>query len=541
MSDINTSDYVGRFEFVEFGSKVPEGDFARFVVTFIKELLKSFQLENETFPSSKPGRKPYALHKMASLVYYSYSRGFTKASIIADMAKYHHHFQFVANGIEPDEDTINDFIKIWGSFFEYLVSYTVQFSKISNLTTFHNLSLDSTFAKSNNNKFNVMYKDDVEVLIRYYSSKLVEPEELEALRFPARRFINREDMSNKEKLVYLTKILKRFDETGANTIPVNDIDAIHIYNKQGLADVGYSVQTAVDNESKLFVSLIVSQNATDHYQLPEIMDKSIINMGMYADYSCVDAGYNTRRTLEYINERGINVLMDNNRSAKLRNGHANSNDFHKDNMDYDATGDFYTCYNNEKLTYQRTRIRWDEKKKDYVIECLYFNKEACANCKFAEECCNNEYRVVTLVGGSLAKDMLLKFEDYENIIEYVKRFSTVEAPNGTLKRFYHINELLTPGVIKSQNRVNICGGSYNMIRLYHLFMEMDGVDESNILDVVKIFCDYTNAVMPIWRNTSFPFMDEILQLPYICESCLMNESEEVGVDESQMRLDGLMV
>ena len=87
------------------------------------------------------------------------------------------------------------------------------------------------------------------------------------------------------------------------------MDAIHIYNKQGLADVGYSVQTAVDNESKLFVSLTVSQNATDHYQLPEIMDKSIINMGMYADYNCVDAGYNTHRTLEYINERGINVLI----------------------------------------------------------------------------------------------------------------------------------------------------------------------------------------------------------------------------------------
>ena len=209
MSDINTSDYVGRFEFVEFGSKVPEGDFARFVVTFIKMLLKSFQLENETFPSSKPGRKPYALHKMASLVYYSYSRGFTKASIIADMAKNHHYFQFVANGIEPDEDTINNFINIWGSFFEYLVSYTVQFSKMSSLTTFHNLSLDSTFAKSNNNKFNVIHKDDVDVLIRHYSSKLVEPEELESLRFPARRFINREDMSNKEKLIHLTKILKR--------------------------------------------------------------------------------------------------------------------------------------------------------------------------------------------------------------------------------------------------------------------------------------------------------------------------------------------
>ena len=47
---------------------------------------------------------------MLSLVYYGYSRGFTKASVIADMAKNHKYFQYVANGIESDEDTINNFI-----------------------------------------------------------------------------------------------------------------------------------------------------------------------------------------------------------------------------------------------------------------------------------------------------------------------------------------------------------------------------------------------------------------------------------------------
>ena len=47
-----------------------------------------------------------------SLVYYSYSRGFTKASVIADMAKNHSYFKYVANGITPDEDTINNFINI---------------------------------------------------------------------------------------------------------------------------------------------------------------------------------------------------------------------------------------------------------------------------------------------------------------------------------------------------------------------------------------------------------------------------------------------
>ena len=156
--------------------------------------------------------------------------------------------------------------------------------------------------------------------------------------------------------------MKRFDETGANTIPVHDINSIHIYNKDGNPDVGYNIQTAVDCESKMFIALIVSQKATDHHQFPAIMNKSIENMGVLPIFACADAGYNTRRTLEYVEEIGLNALIDNNRSAKLRNGHSNENKFHKYNMDYNIQEDYFICYNQEKLFYQETKIKWDEKK-----------------------------------------------------------------------------------------------------------------------------------------------------------------------------------
>lgn len=540
MCDIDTNDYVGRFEFVEFGHNVPEGDFARFVVLFIKMLLKTFEVENETFPSSKPGRKPYALHKMASLVYYSYARGFTKASVIEDMVKNHTYFKFVANGIEPDEDTINNFINIWGSFFEYIIDYSIQLAQIAGFTTFENTCVDSTFAKSKNNKFNVVHKNDVKILIDYYSNKLVDMDELEGLRFPARKFINREDLSNKDKLKYLNKIMERFDETGANTIPVHDIDSIHLYNKDGNPDVGYNIQTAVDSESKMFIALIVSQKATDHHQFPDIMNKSIENMGIFPHFACADAGYNTRRTLEYVEEIGLNVLIDNNRSAKLRNGHSNDNKFHKDNMNYNIQEDYFTCYNHEKLFYQETKVKWDEKKQDYDIQRKYYNKEACAHCKYSKECCTTKYRTVSISGGILALKMMLKFEEYENVIAYTKRFSTVEAPNGTLKIHYHINELLTPNLIKSQNKINICGGSYNLIRLYNQFIELEGINESNILEIVKELCDKTNALMSIYRNKTFPFLEEKLELPYICESCLSNKLLENEIFKAQITLMEVM-
>jgi len=90
--------------------------------------------------------------------------------------------------------------------------------------------------------------------------------------------------------------------------------------------------------------------------------------------------------------------------------------------------------------------------------------------------------------------------------------------------------------LEYKNRVNICGGSYNLKRIYNQLMAMEGIDESNILDVVKNFCEYVNSVMFIWRDTTFLFLDDVFQLPYICESCLSNELVEYSVDESQSRL-----
>ena len=67
-------------------------------------------LENETFPSSRKVKKGYKLHKMASLVFYSYARGFTEAVLLQTFADNHAYIKFVANEIIPDEDIVNNFI-----------------------------------------------------------------------------------------------------------------------------------------------------------------------------------------------------------------------------------------------------------------------------------------------------------------------------------------------------------------------------------------------------------------------------------------------
>ena len=175
-----------------------------------------------------------------------------------------------------------------------------------------------------------------------------------------------------------------------------------------------------------------------------------------------------------------------------------------------------------------------------IFKDLYYDKEVCANCPFADKCCGGKYRVVMISGGILALDMMLKFEDYLNVLKYARRFSTVEPPNGTLKRQYHINELLTPGLIKSQNRINICGGSYNLKRIYNQLMQKDDINSDNIVETVEKLCKYVNIIMPMWRHSNpFPFLEKKLKIPAVCESFL-EKSITNEKNPNQATLDAVM-
>ena len=110
MSDIDTTYYHGRFEYVKFDCKIPKYDLVLFVVEVIMNIINIFQLENEDIECKTTGRKCYALSKMARLVYYAYARGFTSPEVISDFAKHHEFFKFAANGIEPSDDAIAMFI-----------------------------------------------------------------------------------------------------------------------------------------------------------------------------------------------------------------------------------------------------------------------------------------------------------------------------------------------------------------------------------------------------------------------------------------------
>ena len=175
--------------------------------------------------------------------------------------------------------------------------------------------------------------------------------------------------------------------------------------------MGYNIEFAVDYMSKMIITSVVTQKATDHNQFPEIILKAMENMGQIPETICTDSAFNTVRTLQFIEETGLNVLLNNIRLSKEFNGHKSEDKYHKDNMPYNYEEDYFSCCNNGKLEYQKTSVRWSEKDADYKIEREYYNKEACSRCPDKDKCCSGKYRKVTISGGILALNMEKKMRN----------------------------------------------------------------------------------------------------------------------------------
>ena len=72
----------------------------------------------------------------------------------------------------------------------------------------------------------------------------------------------------------------------------------------------------------------------------------------------------------------------------------------------------------------------------------------------------------------------------ENKKEYKQR-NKVEAPNGTYKTYYHINELALKGIDNIQGIMNEIGASYNIKRLFNIFKE-ENIDLDEVYKVMDI-------------------------------------------------------
>lgn len=112
--------------------------------------------------------------------------------------------------------------------------------------------------------------------------------------------MNKKDLDVEDKLELLYRIQTQFTFTGQNKIPVNDVEARFMKGKKGNYMVAYNIQSAVDYDTKLIRAVNVTQNPTDHYELPEIAKKAIKNINTKPKYISTDTIYLNQISSSYL-------------------------------------------------------------------------------------------------------------------------------------------------------------------------------------------------------------------------------------------------
>lgn len=474
---INNAQAKLHFESHDFN--VPLDHKARIFVEYFEECYEKLGIKVET---NKSGRPSYNLCSMLKLIVYAKTNHITYASDIEDLARYHDVYKFVCDGITPDERTIIRYKHKFKKYYDELLKLTLETAVKENLTDFDVIAVDGTIDKAYNNLHNRIDEKETDLLLEYYKGDNTDLKILEELHKPAKKFMNNQRLTDNEKISLLKRIKNEFKTTDQDKIPINDIEARKMKGKKGNFKIAYNVQSAVDCKSKLICGITVSQNPTDHYEIPSIVNKVINNIEKTPKHILADTIYLNPTNLAYLVDNNIDGAIPDRKQSKEKINKLNPNPYHKDHFEYNSQKDRFKCPEGEYLNFYKeyTLPANDDNKTEKIIR-LYNNYHACKNCKHKNKCCSGKqsHRTITENGNRLQREMWEKMETDEYKELFSKRPS-VEGPFGIFRIQYHMENEIIIGKDDTESFLTLNAVAYNFNRLYKILYSNKNVHDSTV-------------------------------------------------------------
>lgn len=391
----------------------------------------------------------------------------------------------------PAYHTIADFRKDNPDALKGVFKQFTQFCIAMSLIEGETIAFDGTKIRAQNNQKNNFNAARLEKLLSRIDVKTQEyeqylkeldkhdAEEGQSRPFPLVAGRTKADIENTLTLLKERRIkyegfqdrLKELAENGSTEdlqISTVDPDARSLPFKQKQTEVGYNVQTAGDAKHGLIAHFEVTNvNDTNALSVLAIDTKKALNLGPTDTFNALaDAGYHTGSELVKCAENGIITYVCPTDVAatqsKVKDG---VQTFSKDQFDYDAQSDSYTCPNQQKLKsngtwYEHkttTRRKRTIKYKQYTLP-----SQTCQACPFAEKCQGVRHK--QWHGKTIERT------EYDDTVEanrkrlmanpkaYQQRKEIIEHPFGTIKRSWGYSYTL----VRTKNKV---GGEFALIFL----------------------------------------------------------------------------
>ncbi len=453
------------------------------IVFLINEVVDNLNIDSVIKTYSEEGNPAYDPRMMIKVMFYGYTQGIRSSRKIEDALYENIAFRFLSANQNPDHGTINLFRK------KHLVDLENVFSQIVvlcgrlDIADLMDISIDGTKIKANASKRNLFTQEQIDKVKSKVKEMLDDAQRIddeEDKKFGSSRGYNQipEDLKDpetrKKKIKEAQDKLEKLEEAekeikfkqekakgkeekeqlnnkSSNT---TDPDSSLMKMKDASYKMAYNIQLATSKQ--IIAAYDIAENASDTYNLPNMIKKSEENTNMKAETVKADSSYFTKEDVQFCKNNSIDAYIPD--VMKIKEEKENSIPaYDKRNFKYDSEKDEFICPENYVLKSAGSKSG-DTRK---------YKGTECSNCPCKSQCTKGKVRYLTYdsVLEKLKQEMRTKLNTEEGKKKYLERMSDIEPTIGDLKENRKFNHFLCRGKPMILIETGLASTAHNLVKI----------------------------------------------------------------------------
>jgi len=452
---------------------VDQDNEVRLIDLFVDSIkLSDFQF---TIKQTTEGRPAYHPKDLLKLFIYGYLNSMRSSRVLEKECIRNVEVMWLMKQLAPDHNTISNFRRDNEKAIRKVFRYTVSIAKQFELIGGKLIAGDSTKLRAQNSKKNNFNQKKIENHLAYIDHKLSEYNNAMAAADgdeQNQRMIEEHIQRHETRKAFYHELRDELERSGEVQISTSDPDSRQLITRNNITEVGYNIQTTVDDDHKLLIDYKVT-NVNDSKAMGAMLRRAEVILGTHEFTALYDKGYHTGSELKIAVERGIDMMVaipDISSASMAPDPAYNVSEFY-----YNKEQHTYTCPQGQIL---RTNNSWYKKdrnapgrKKNAPILVQHFKTSACKTCPALNLCTKNTRGRGRVIERS-------EFQDYvdqnkANIEAkpevYKKRQAIIEHTYGIIKRqwgFYFIST--KRGIRKASSEAGFIFTAFNLRRLFNI-------------------------------------------------------------------------
>jgi len=276
-----------------------------------------------------------------------------------------------------------------------------------------------------------------------------------------------------EEFLEKQKKYDRYNETfaGRNSFSKTDTDATFMHMKEdhmrnSQLKPGYNVQIGVEGE--YLVGIDISSERSDQLTLVPFLNKLGENLPRRYRHIVADAGYESEENYLYLQEQKQKAFIKPQTYEKMKKRSYSKIIGKRENMDYNAENDEYTCANHKKLLVVGKTIRTS--KSGYKSNVTLYECESCEGCELKTQCtkaAGNKKISTSKLFLEKRAESLHNITTPEGILLRMNRSIQVEGTFGVLKEDHSFRRFVMRGKKNVETEFLLLGFGFNINKLHN--------------------------------------------------------------------------